>query len=208
MIAIGLTGGIGSGKSTVASMLAARGAVVIDADELAREVVEVDRPGHSAVVGRFGEKVLAANGSLDRGALAALVFNDPVALADLEAIVHPKVRAAIVARLAGEATSDHVVVVDVPLLVERGEPESFGFAGVLVVDAPLDMALERLVSRRGMDRADAQARIATQASRDERIARADFVIMNMGTLDELSEMVRRAWEWMERLRAESRRDAE
>jgi len=203
MIVIGLTGGIGSGKSTVAQMLAERGAVLIDADEVAREVVAAGRPAHAKVVERFGEKAVSQDGSIDRGRLAAAVFNDPAALADLESIVHPEVRSEIGARIDAESGGDHVIVVDIPLLVEKGAPDSYRLTGVLVVDAPADIALERLVNLRSMDRSDAEARIANQATRSERIARADFVIMNMGTLDELTEMVRRAWEWIERLRVEA-----
>ena len=203
MIVIGLTGGIGSGKSTVAEMLVTRGAVLIDADEVAHHVGEAGRPAYARVVDRFGEKVVAPDGSIDRGRLAAAVFHERAALADLEAIVHPEVRSEISARIAGESGSDHVVVVDIPLLVEKGVPEDYRLAGVLVIDAPADIALERLVNLRQMDRTDAAARIANQATRSERIARADFVIMNMGTLGELTEMVRRAWEWMQRLRGEA-----
>ena len=203
MIVIGLTGGIGSGKSTVAEMLVTRGAVLIDADEVAHHVVEAGRPAYGRVVDRFGDKVVSPDGSIDRGRLAAAVFNERAALADLEAIVHPEVRSEISARIAGESGSDHVVVVDIPLLVEKGVPEDYRLAGVLVIDAPADIALERLVNLRQMDRTDAAARIANQATRSERIARADFVIMNMGTLGELTEMVGRAWEWMQRLRVEA-----
>ena len=203
MIVFGLTGGIGSGKSTVAEMLVTRGAVLIDADEVAHHVVEVGRPAYGRVVNRFGDKVVAPDGSIDRGRLAAAVFNERAALDDLEAIVHPEVRSEISARIAGESGSDHVVVVDIPLLVEKGVPEDYRLAGVLVIDAPADIALERLVNLRQMDPTDAAARIANQATRSERIARADFVIMNMGTLGELTEMVRRAWEWMQRLRVEA-----
>jgi len=200
MIVFGLTGGIGSGKSTVAAMLTQRGAVLIDADEIAREVVEPGRPAHDKVVERFGGDVVAPDGRLDRQALAATVFRDPVCLADLESIVHPEVRGEIASRLRTESSSDSVVVLELPLFVEKKEAESYGLCGVLVVDAPLDLALERLVDLRQMDRADAEARIAKQTGRLERIASADFVIMNMGTLEELEEMTGRAWAWMECLR--------
>ena len=207
MIVIGLTGGIGSGKSTVGARLVEHGAVLIDADEMAREVVEPGRRAYAKVVERFGEGVVAADGRLDREAIASIVFNDPASLADLNAIVHPEVGTEIASRLAAESDSDHVVVLDIPLLVEGGRSDSYGFAGVLVVDAPVDLALERLVIGRGMDRPDAEARIANQASRDERIRQADFVIMNMGTLDELDEMVERAWAWIEGLKPEAAGDA-
>jgi dephospho-CoA kinase len=203
MIVIGLTGGIGSGKSSVAARLVQRGAVLIDADAIAREVVEPGRAAYEKVVTRFGQAVVASDCSLDRPAIASIVFNDAEALADLNAIVHPEVGAEITARLASESGSDNVVVVDHPLLVEGGKSNRYPFAGVLVVDAPIDLALERLVHLRRMDRADAEARIANQASREERIREADFVIMNMGTLEELEEMVARAWEWIEGLRAQS-----
>jgi dephospho-CoA kinase len=182
MIVVGLTGGIGSGKSTVAGLLVGRGAVLIDADEVAREVVEPGRPAYAKVVGRFGGGVVAADGSLDRSVIAAIVFDDPESLAELNAIVHPDVRAEIANRLASLSGSEPVVVVDIPLLVEDGGPDPYGLAGVIVVDAPRDLVLERLVNLRRTDRSDAEARIASQASRSERIARADFVIMNTGTL--------------------------
>ncbi len=201
MIVIGLTGGIGSGKSTVARMLVQHGAVLIDADEVAHDVVGVGRPAYREVVAAFRrERRSLRTGASTAAALAAVVFNDAAALADLEAIVHPEVRSEIGARIAAESGSEHVVVVDIPLLIERGEPDDYRLAGVLVVDSPLDIAVERLVNLRRMDRSDAKARIARQATRSERIGRADFVIMNMGTLEELQEMVRRAWEWIERLR--------
>jgi len=206
MIVIGLTGGIGSGKSIVGARLVEHGAVLIDADEIAREVVEPGRRGYAKVVERFGDGVVAADGGLDREAIASIVFNDPESLADLNAIVHPEVGTEIATRLAAEADSDHVVVLDIPLLIEGGRSDSYGFAGVLVVDAPVDLALERLVIGRRMDRSDAEARISNQASRDERIRQADFVIMNMGTLDELDEMVERAWAWIEGLKPEGAGD--
>ncbi|MGO9335485.1 MAG: dephospho-CoA kinase [Acidimicrobiales bacterium] len=202
MIVIGLTGGIGSGKSTVARMLVGRGAVLIDADEVAREVVEPGRAAYAKVVERFGDDVVAPDRCLDRSAIAAIVFDDPRALADLNAIVHPEVRAEIATRLASQSGGDNVVVLDIPLLVEGGAPDRFGLTGVLVVDAPVDLVLERLVNRRQMDRSDAEARIANQAGRLERVARADFVIMNAGTLDELEEKVTDAWAWIGRLRTE------
>jgi dephospho-CoA kinase len=202
MIAIGLTGGIGSGKSTVGSMLVGRGAVLIDADEIAREVVQPGRPANAKVIERFGDAVVAPDGSLDRKALAAVVFNDPVCLSDLEAIVHPEVRAEVLTRLAALGAGDDVVVIDLPLLVERGDVTKYALSGVLVVDAPVDIAIERLVKLRQMDRFDAEARIANQADRPSRIALADFVIMNMGTLEALEEMVGRAWRWIEQLRAD------
>lgn len=199
MIVVGLTGGIGSGKSTVAALLAERGAVVIDADAIARQVVEPGGPAYQGVVDRFGPEVLADDGTIDRPALAGVVFADPDALADLNRLTWPAVGVVMQERLAAEEATDNLVVLDVPLLVEadRQRPE---LAGVLVVDAPPEVALERLVSDRGMDPDDARARMAAQASREERLARADFVVDNSGTRDDLRRRVEEALEWVEGLR--------
>ncbi|MGO9196057.1 MAG: dephospho-CoA kinase [Acidimicrobiales bacterium] len=202
MIAIGLTGGIGSGKSTVASMLVERGAVLIDADVLAREVVEPGRKAFAEVRERFGDGVLAPDGSLDRQALAAIVFADEVARADLNAIVHPEVGREMFERISHEAGTDHVVILDVPLLAEGGR-DRYPVAGVLVVDCPVDLAIDRLVAQREMDRADAERRVAAQSSREDRLRVADFIIMNMGSMDELRDMVARAWAWIEGLRSQA-----
>jgi dephospho-CoA kinase len=191
MVVVGLTGGIGSGKSTVAAMLAERGAVVVDADRLAREAVAPDTPGLRAVVDRFGPAVVAGDGSLDRQALAGVVFDDAAALADLNAIVHPPVRAAIADRLAELASTDAVVVLEIPLLVESGR--SYGESAVVVVDCPEEVAVRRLVEERGMEEADARRRMAAQAPRDERLAAADVVIDNSGTLEELRRRVETVW---------------
>lgn len=189
---MGLTGGIGSGKSTVAAMLAQRGAVVIDADRLAREAVAVGSPGHDAVVGRFGPEVVAEDGSLDRRALAGLVFDDPPALADLNGIVHPPVRAAIADRLASLAGTDALVVLEIPLLVESGR--SYGASTVVVVDCPEDVALRRLVEGRGMEEVDARRRMAAQVPRAERLAAADVVIDNSGSPADLDVRVQELWD--------------
>lgn len=204
MIVVGLTGGIGSGKSTVGRLLVGRGAVLVDADELAREVVEPGTEGLARVVERFGPGVLRPDGSLDRGGLASIVFSDAAALADLNGIVHPAVAARMEERLAELAGTDEIVVLDIPLLVEGDRREAYGMVGVLVVDAPVDLAVDRLVKSRGMERADAERRVAAQASRSERLALADYVIVNMGTLDELAAMVERAWGWMCSLREDAR----
>lgn len=187
MLVVGLTGGIGSGKSTVASLLAERGAVVVDADRIAREVVAPGGPAHDAVVARFG--------TTDRPAIASIVFADPQARADLNAIVHPAVGFEIAKRLGEHADTDHVVVLDIPLLVEVGR-DRYPVAAVVVVDAPVEVALERLVQQRGMDEADARARIAAQATREERLAAADFVIDNSGSVERLREEVDRCWTWV------------
>ncbi|HEV2760273.1 MAG TPA: dephospho-CoA kinase [Acidimicrobiales bacterium] len=171
-------------------MLAARGAVVIDADQLAREAVAVGAPGFRAVVDRFGPGVVAADGTLDRRALARTVFDDAAALADLNAIVHPPVRAAIADRVADLAGTDDVVVLEIPLLVESGR--SYGESAVVVVDCPEDVALRRLVGR-GMEEADARRRMAAQLSRADRLAAADVVIDNSGPLEALEPQVEDVW---------------
>jgi dephospho-CoA kinase len=197
MVVVGLTGGIGSGKSTVAALLADRGAVVVDADRLAREAVAVGTPGYLAVVDRFGPGVVAPDGNLDRRALAGMVFSDPRALADLNAIVHPPVRAAIAQRVGDLAGTDTVVVLEIPLLVESGR--SYGESAVIVVDCPEDVAVRRLIDGRGMDEADARGRIAAQAPRADRLAAADLVLDNSGPVDALEREVNRAWVWIKGL---------
>jgi dephospho-CoA kinase len=199
VLVIGLTGGIGSGKSTVSAMLAERGAVVIDADAIVRELQQPGTPVFAAMVERFGREIVAPDGTLDRAAVADRVFGDPEALADLNAIVHPAVGAEIARRLEELAPTDAVVVLDVPLLVESKNP--YPVAGLLVVDVDPDVAVRRLVEHRGMREADVRARMARQASREERLARADHVIDNSGTLDDLARQVDEAWAWIEGLRS-------
>jgi dephospho-CoA kinase len=189
MLRIGLTGGIGSGKSTVARLLADRGALVVDADLLAREVVEPGTPGLAAVVAAFGDGVLTAAGALDRPALAAVVFADPDARRRLDGIVHPLVRARAAEFLAA-APADSVVVQDVPLLVETGQAASYDL--VLVVETDLDTRLARL-AQRGVAESDARARIAAQATDEQRRAVADVVLDNGGGLEDLEAQVDRFW---------------
>jgi dephospho-CoA kinase len=189
VLRVGLTGGIGSGKSEVARRLAAYGALLVDADLLAREVVAPGTPGLAAVVAQFGAEVLTADGSLDRELLAARVFADEAARGRLNAIVHPLVRAETEKRFAA-APADAVVVNEVPLLVESGLLASYDV--IVAVEAPLELRLARL-ARRGVSEAAATARIAAQASDDERRARADVVIVNDGTVEELDRQVARLW---------------
>ncbi|MGY1916346.1 dephospho-CoA kinase [Blastococcus sp. SYSU DS0973] len=189
MLRIGLTGGIGSGKSTVARLLAERGALVVDADRIAREVLEPGTPGLAAVADEFGDGVLAPDGSLDRGALAAVVFSDETARRRLDGLVHPLVRKRS-AELIAAAPADAVVVNDVPLLVETGQAGSYDL--VLVVDTDVETRVARLIER-GLAEADARARIAAQATDEQRRAVADVVIDNSGTLEQLTEQVDRFW---------------
>jgi dephospho-CoA kinase len=189
VLRIGLTGGIGSGKSTVSALLAARGAVVIDADRIAREVVEPGTPGLAAVVDAFGEQVLQDDGSLDRPALAAVVFADPEARRKLDGIVHPLVRARAT-ELAAAVPDDAVVVHDVPLLVETGQAGSYDV--VLVVRADPEVRVRRLVQR-GLSEEDARARIAAQATDEQRRAVADVVLDNDGTEADLAAQLDRFW---------------
>jgi dephospho-CoA kinase len=179
---VGLTGGVASGKSTVSAILADLGAVVIDADALAREVVARGTPGLDAVVAEFGGSVLTPEGDLDRPAMGRLVFGDEAARRRLEAIVHPLVIERMAA-LEAEAGEDDVVVHDIPLLAEGGRADTFD--AVVVVDAPRDLQMERMVGDRGWTREDAESRIAAQATREQRRAIATHVIDNNGTLEDL-----------------------
>lgn len=198
MLLIGLTGGIGSGKSTVSALLAEKGAVIIDADAITRELQQPGRPVFDAIVERFGKEVLDDDGALDRPRLAGIVFADEQAKKDLEQIVHPAVGAEMLERMAAEAETDHVVVYDVPLLVEAAR-RAMQFKGVVVVDIDPEIAIRRVVEQRGMAEADVRARIANQASREERLAVADKVIDNSGTRDDLRRQVDEVWKWIQTL---------
>lgn len=192
MIKVVLTGGIGAGKSEVERLLSVRGARVIDSDALAREVVEPGTPGLAAVLAEFGPGVRSADGSLDRAALAGVVFADPAARARLEAIVHPLVAARTADLEAAAVAADvPVLVVSHPLLADRAQVADTDL--VVVVDAPDDVRLDRLVRVRGMTEADARARMAAQAPRSQRLATADVVLDNSGGFDELAAGVDGLW---------------
>jgi len=200
MLRVGLTGGIGSGKSTVGALLAKRGAVVVDSDILAREVVAVGTPGLAEVVEAFGADVLTSNGKLDRSALGQLVFADAEARRRLESIIHPRVRA-LAAEIEGAASDQSVVVHDIPLLVETGQADDFD--AVVVVDVSVDVQQERLVHERGLSADEAAARISSQASREDRLAAADYVVVNAATMQELEEAVDDLWAKLTRVHAGS-----
>jgi dephospho-CoA kinase len=193
-VRVGLTGGVASGKSTVSAILAELGAVVIDADVLAREVVAPGTEGLAAVVEEFGPDVLGPDGGIDRPRLGALVFADPERRRALESIIHPRVRARA-AEIEAAAPVGAVVVHDIPLLAETGQAASFD--AVVVVDVPVEMQVDRMVRIRGMSEADARARIAAQADRDARLAVATYVVENTGSLDELRARVQEVYRTIE-----------
>ena len=193
MILVGLTGGIGSGKSVVSAQLAAHGAVIVDADAIVRQLQQPGQQVLRSIVERFGSDVLLESGHLDRAALAAKVFGDASALAALNGIVHPAVGAEMMRQIDERRDSDAVVVLDVPLLVENPR---VGLCGVLVVDLDPDIAIERLVAQRGFNEADARARASRQTSRSTRRAAADWIIDNSGSRLDLARQVSQAWRWM------------
>jgi dephospho-CoA kinase len=196
MFGVGLTGGIGSGKTSVTDRLAARGAVVVDADVITHEIQRPGGPAFAPIIARFGEEVRAPDGTLDRPGLARIVFNDPAARADLTAIVWPLVTGEMRNRAESLAKTDHVAVFSIPIM--RGDHGSrLGYQAIVVVDCPTDVAVERLVAGRGMNRDDVLARIAAQVSREERLGWADFVVDNSSTIEHLDAEVDRLWAWIE-----------
>jgi dephospho-CoA kinase len=206
MLAVGLTGGIGSGKSAVADLLVQHGAVLIDADQVAREVVAPGGPAYQPLIDRFGPGIVAADGTIDRPALAAVAFADEESRLALNAITHPAIGVAMIqARDAHEGTDD-IVVLAIPLLT-AAHRETVKLHKVVVVDAPTDVALERLLSQRGFDRADAEARIRSQISREERAKEADYVLDNSGDRDALEAQVDALWAWLLGAREEQRPQA-
>ncbi len=229
MLRVGLTGGIGSGKSTVAGMLARRGAVVVDADEVAREVVAPGAPAYEALVARFGQGVLGPDGAIDRPGLARIAFSDAAALADLNAITHPLIGATLLERLDSldsdspehpgsldSASPGHpssrpvepgssgavggVAVAVIPLL-GPAHVDALRLRAVVLVDCPIDVAVRRLVEGRGMTRADARARVAAQPSREQRVALADYVVDNSSSAEDLVAQVDALWAWLHALPA-------
>ncbi len=196
MLLVVLTGGIGAGKSSVSSALAARGAVVVDADAIVKQLQEPGRPIFEAMVDRWGAGIVAGDGRLDRQAVADIVFNDESELKALNGIVHPETRAEMRRQVDAQAETDHVVILDLPLLGGRDDAKERGASAIIVVDCPVEVAIDRLVEFRGLRREDAEARAASQVSRDERLGWADFVVDNGGDLDQLGQEIERCWAWL------------
>ncbi len=203
MVIVGLTGGMGSGKSTVAGLLAERGAVVIDADRIARQVTEPGGPAYQPLIDHFGPGIVRADATLDRAAIAARVFSDPAALVALNSITHPAITAVITAQVAqvaadaapGVTAGHRVVVLDLPLLGPDGRAR-YRLAGVVVIDVPVEVAIRRLSEQRGVGEDDARNRMAAQPSRDERRKLGDIVIDNRGTRQDLARSVDQVWSWI------------
>lgn len=192
MILVGLTGGIGSGKSTVSQLLADRGAIIIDGDAIARALQRSGTAVFAAMVERFGD-VIAADGELDRAKIASIVFADAVALADLNKIVHPAIGVEMLRLINEIRDTDAIAILDFPLLAESPRK---GLSGVIVVDVDPEIAIERVVRDRGMKASEVQARIAKQASRADRLAIADRVLDNSGSKEDLVQQVEQAWRWI------------
>ena len=195
MLLVGLTGGIGSGKSTVAAQLAARGAAVVDADGISRQILEPDGAAFDQVVDRFGPSLVGPDGRIDRPALAGMVFGDPDALADLNRLTHPVIGRVMSERVVELAATSPIVVLDIPLLTIATK-DRFTFGAIVVVDTPEEVAVRRLVEHRAFSEADARARVAAQITREERRALADLVIDNSGDRAALESEVDRAWAWL------------
>jgi dephospho-CoA kinase len=195
MLAVGLTGGIGSGKSAVADLLVDRGAVLIDADQVARDVVAPGGPAYQPLIDRFGPEILSADGTIDRPALAKVAFADDATRLELNAITHPAIGIAMIEARNALADTDKIVVLAIPLLTAVHR-DTVKLHKVVVVDTPTDIALERLLAHRAFDRADAEARIRAQISREERRKDADYVLDNSGDLAALEAEVDKLWDWL------------
>lgn len=191
-----LTGGIGAGKSSVSAALADRGAVIVDADAIVKELQQPGRPIHRAMVERWGERIVGDDGQLNRQAVADIVFNDPDELKALNDIVHPETRAEMRLQAEVHAGTDRIVVLDLPLLAGRSDATDRGAEAVVVVDCPTEVAIDRLVRFRSFPLADAQARVANQVDRETRLGWADFVIDNGGDEAELEAEIDRCWQWL------------
>jgi dephospho-CoA kinase len=196
---VGLTGNIGAGKSTVAELLVARGAALVDADQVAREVVEPGAAAYQPLIDRFGVDILAADGRIDRPTLAAKVFGHPDELEALNAVIHPAIGVAMIEGKDAYAGTDRIVVMDIPLL-KAFHRDMLALDAVVVVDVPTEVALDRLTALRGMSEDDARARQASQPSRAERLEGADFVVDNSGGTDHLASEVDRVWAGLLQLR--------
>jgi dephospho-CoA kinase len=196
MIVVGLTGGIGSGKSTVAQLLGRRGAVIIDADAIVHELQQPGAPLLEQLAQRFGNQIITPGGALDRAKLAALAFGDDDAVKDLNGIVHPAVRREIARRVAANSGTDRVVVLDIPLITDR---DTYAMAALVVVDVPTEVAAQRVVAERAMDEEQVRARMAAQLPREDRLAMADRVIDNSGDREALERQVDDVWAWMHTL---------
>jgi dephospho-CoA kinase len=201
MLAVGLTGGIGSGKSAVADLLVERGAVLIDADQVARDVVAPGGPAYQPLIDKFGTGIVAADGTIDRPALAAVAFASEESRLELNAITHPAIGIAMIQARDDLADTDNIVVLAIPLLTALHR-ETVKLHKVVVVDCPTDIALERLLAHRGFDRADAEARIRAQITREERVKEADYVLDNSGDLAALKIEVAKLWYWLVEAKAE------
>jgi dephospho-CoA kinase len=203
MLAVGLTGGIGSGKSAVADLLVAHGAVLIDADQVARDVVAPGGPAYQPLIEKFGPGIVAADGTIDRKALAAVAFADEESRLALNAITHPAIGVAMIEARDAHKGTDDIVVLAIPLLTAVHR-DTVKLHKVVVVDTPTDVALERLLLQRGFDRADAEARIRSQISREERVQEADYVLDNSGDRAALEAEVDTLWAWLLGAREELR----
>ncbi len=199
VIVVALTGGIGAGKSSASSRLEARGAVLVDADRVAKDLQRAGEPGFVAMVEKFGDSIVGPDGELDRPGIAAMVFADKEKLTELNMIMFPLIGQSISERILANAETDNIVLLDIPLLGASGN--NYEVKGTIVVDCPVEVALDRLVNSRGMNADDAAKRIAAQITREERLELADFVIDNSGSEDDLELAVNACWEWIKTLEA-------